>query len=94
MQVISKDQIETNNLTKSGLNCFIMQTQSPLRWLHPTLLYQEIPNHPVSSSEVLWRLMEGSTCLATVVTQVNQIGWLEHANRFIILNKRVILRYK
>lgn len=29
----------------------------------------------------------GSTRLATVVTQVNQIGSVEHANRFIILNK-------
>lgn len=37
--------------------------------------------------EVRWRLTMGSTWLATVVTQVNQIGSLKPANRFIILNK-------
>lgn len=82
------------DFTKSALHRFTGQTHSSVSWLQSTLFYQEVPKHPSLPFKVRWRLTTGSTRLATVVTKVNQIGSLEHANRFIILNKGSFLKCK
>lgn len=65
----------------------ITKTQSSMRWLESTSLYQEVPKHPSSPLRSPVEINYGINTISYCVTQVNQIESLEAANRFIILNK-------
>lgn len=93
LHIISKDQIKTNDLTKSGLNCFIMQTKA--HWgdsiLHSFTRKSQITNFFVRSPvEINRGINTISYCGNT-----SKSDWLAGAGKQIHYSEqRVILRYK
>lgn len=77
------------NLTKSVL--YVRRFKVQRNYRPPCLIGKSQNSSPLG---VRWRFTMGSTGLATVVTQVNLIGSLKHANRFIFPNKGSFWKYK